>query len=80
MNTLDMETFLALNRLYADYAAAVDNADSYSHEPYQATQRKAFQGMCLALLKANANRGKIKLTATAPNLESAAVEISIGPK
>ena len=27
MNTLDFETWLALNRLYADYAAAVDSAD-----------------------------------------------------
>jgi beta-galactosidase len=57
------------------FLAAVDNADSSSHEPYQARRRKAFQGMCLALLKANASRGKIKLTATAQNLKSAAVVI-----
>jgi beta-galactosidase len=43
----------------AGFVAAVDSADSYSHEPYQAMQRKAFQGMCLALLKANAPRRKI---------------------
>jgi beta-galactosidase len=63
----------------AGFVAAVDSADSYSHEPYQAMQRKAFQGMCLALLKANAPRGKIKLTATAQSLKSAVVAINISP-
>jgi beta-galactosidase len=64
----------------AGFVAAVDNADSYSHEPYQASQRKAFQGMCLALLKANADRGKIKLTATSQNLKGATVEIRVRPE
>jgi len=63
----------------AGFVAAVDNADNNSHEPYQATQRKAFQGTCLALLKANAARGKIKLTATAQGLKTATVEINVSP-
>src|SRR6185295_2028326 len=58
----------------AGLVAAVDSANNNSHEPYQATQRQAFQGVCLALIKANANRGKIKLTATSTNLRSASVE------
>ncbi|HSE33670.1 MAG TPA: glycoside hydrolase family 2 TIM barrel-domain containing protein [Pyrinomonadaceae bacterium] len=63
----------------AGVVAALDSADSYSHEPYQARQRKAFQGMCLALLKASGNRGKIKLTASSPGLKGDAVEVSVGP-
>jgi len=63
----------------AGFVVAVDNADNNSHEPYQATQRKAFQGTCLALLKANAPRGKIKLTATAQGLKTATVEINVSP-
>jgi beta-galactosidase len=59
------------------FVAAVDSANNNSHEPYQATQRQAFQGVCLALIKANANRGKIKLTATFPNLRSASVELTV---
>ena len=59
--------------------AAVDNADSYSHEPYQARQRKAFQGMCLAFVKATGDRGKIKLTATSRGLKGDAIEINVGP-
>lgn len=61
----------------AGVIAAVDSADFNSHEPYQATIRKAFQGMCFAMLKANANSGKIKLTATAPNLKSDTIEIKV---
>lgn len=64
----------------AGEVVAVDSADFNSHEPYQATTRKAFQGICFAMLKANAGSGKIKLTATAPNLKSAAVEIKVSGK
>lgn len=59
------------------FVAAVDSANSNSHEPYQANQRQAFQGMCLALIKANADKGKIKLTAKSPNLKSASIEIAV---
>ena len=59
--------------------AAVDSADSYSHEPYQARERKAFQGMCLAFVKATGDRGKIKLTATSRGLKGDAIEINVGP-
>jgi beta-galactosidase len=63
----------------AGFVASVDSADSNSHDPYQATQRKAFQGMCLALLKANGDKGKIRLAATSQNLKSAAIELSVAP-
>jgi len=63
----------------AGFVAAVDNADSNSHEPYQATQRKVFQGMCLALVKANGDRGKLKLTASSQGLTSAVIELSVAP-
>ena len=61
----------------AGFLAAVDSANSNSHEPYQAGQRQAFQGMCLALIKANADKGKIKVTATSPNLRSTSVELTV---
>ena len=61
----------------AGAVAAVDSADIHSHEPYQVTMRKAFQGICLAMLKANKNSGKIKLTATAQNLKSDSIEIKV---
>jgi len=61
------------------FVAAVDSADNYSHEPYQANSRKAYQGMCLALLKARSDKGKIKLTASSQGLKSAVIELSVAP-
>ncbi len=50
--------------------AAVDNADNASHEPFQATERHAFQGQCIAFVKASATSGKMVVTASAPGLKS----------
>jgi beta-galactosidase len=55
--------------------AAVDNADNASHEPFQANERHAFQGKCVAFVKASALSGKIILTASALGLESGSVNI-----
>lgn len=63
----------------AGFVAAVDSANSNSHEPYQASQRQAFQGTCLALIKANAGKGRIKLTATSSGLRSASIELMVSP-
>jgi beta-galactosidase len=55
--------------------AAVDSADSSSHEPFQATERRAFQGRCVAFVKATGSSGKIVLTATAPGLVAGSIAI-----
>jgi beta-galactosidase len=59
--------------------AAVDNADSASHEPFQANERHAFQGKCVAFVKASAPSGKIILTASAPGLESGSITLKALP-
>jgi beta-galactosidase len=55
--------------------AAVDSANNASHESFQATQRRAFQGRCFAILKATGATGKIILTASAPGLKSSSITI-----
>jgi beta-galactosidase len=55
--------------------AAVDNSDNSSHEPFQATERRAFQGRCVAFVKATGSSGKIVLTATAPGLVAGSIAI-----
>jgi beta-galactosidase len=55
--------------------AAVDNADNASHEPFQATERRAYQGRCFALLKANAARGRLTLSASAQGLAGASITV-----
>ena len=59
---------------------AVDNADLVSHESFQGSERHAFRGRCIAILKATAASGKITLTASAPSLESASIEIEAAAK
>ena len=59
--------------------AAVDNADNASHEPFPAGERHAFQGKCVAFVKASAPSGKIVLTASAPGLESGSITLKALP-
>ncbi len=56
--------------------AAVDNGDISSIEPFQGSERKAYQGRCYAMIKARAARGKIVLTASAPGFPPASITIN----
>jgi len=49
----------------------VDNGNPMSHESYQAAQRRAFHGLCLALVQSTARAGNIRLVASAPGLQPA---------
>ena len=55
--------------------AAVDSADNNSHEPFQATERRAYQGRCFAMIKAKSGSGKITLTASAEGLAAGDITI-----
>lgn len=59
--------------------AAVDSGSIASHEPFQASQRKAFQGRCLAMVKATGPSGRITLTAAADGLPEATVTLKAVP-
>ncbi len=62
----------------AGFIAAVDNADNTSHESFQASERHAFNGRCVAFVKANAASGTISLTASATGLKGASIAIGTG--
>jgi beta-galactosidase len=55
--------------------AAVDNADNASIEPFQASERRAYQGICFAMIKATGAGPKIVITAEAVGLKSGSVAI-----
>jgi beta-galactosidase len=55
--------------------AAVDSADNASIEPFQATERRAYQGVCFALIKATQVGKKILITAEATGLKSGSLAI-----
>ncbi len=59
----------------AGVIAAVDNGDRADPAPYQATERKLFQGQCVALIKAGAGTGAITVTASTPGLPPASISI-----
>ncbi|MGC6430784.1 MAG: glycoside hydrolase family 2 TIM barrel-domain containing protein [Jejuia sp.] len=54
---------------------AVDNGDQTSLESFQANHRKAFSGMCLAILKSSDVKGKIRLYAKSKGLKRATIEV-----
>ena len=55
--------------------AAVDNADMKSQEPFQASERHAYHGTCIAIIRATAATGQIQVTATATGLTDGSVSI-----
>lgn len=59
--------------------AAVDSADNTDHDPFQATKRRAFNGRCVAYIKANGPLGQIMVTARSAALKSNTVTISVAP-
>lgn len=56
---------------------AVDNGNIISHEAYQASERKAFQGSGVALVKANAASGNITLKASVAGLPDATLTVQV---
>jgi beta-galactosidase len=54
----------------------LDNGNPFSHEDFKGTKRKAFNGLCLAVVQSTNKPGTIKLTATSPKLKSATVAIT----
>lgn len=55
-----------------------DNGNPASHEDYQSNRRKAFNGLCLAIVKSNGKTGEIQVRAVSPTLE--ATRVTIGTK
>jgi beta-galactosidase len=56
--------------------AAMDSADPFNHEGFYINQRQAYNGVCFAIVKANAASGKISVEASAEGLSSATTEIT----
>ena len=60
------------------FIAGVDNGFQASLEPFKANYRKAFHGLCLAILQSTEKAGTIKLTASAKGLTSTSITINTG--
>ena len=56
--------------------AGVDNGNQTSMESFKDNKRKAFNGLCLAVIKSGHTKGNIGLKATAVGLQPAQVNIT----
>lgn len=57
---------------------AVDNGDATSHDPFQASYRKAYNGLCLVIVKADKGAtGSFTVKAQSKGLKGSAVTINI---
>ncbi|MCX6894918.1 MAG: DUF4982 domain-containing protein [Verrucomicrobia bacterium] len=59
---------------------AVDNGDATSFEPFQASERNAFNGLALVIVQSTKGAGRIVLKAVSDGLESAKAEINTEAK
>jgi beta-galactosidase len=58
---------------------AVDNGNMMDHDPFQATERKLYQGNTLAILRATGTSGKVTATATADGIPAATLTLTTAP-
>jgi beta-galactosidase len=54
----------------------VDNGDMSNQEDFKGKQKKAFHGMCLALVQSGAEAGQVRVTAASPGLKAATLTIA----
>ncbi|MBT8045010.1 MAG: glycoside hydrolase family 2, partial [Verrucomicrobiae bacterium] len=56
--------------------AAVGNGNAATTEPFQARHRKAFNGLCMLIVRSDDQPGKIKITARSKGLEGAKAHLT----
>lgn len=57
--------------------AAVDNADLFCSESYRGNSRSAYKGRCIAIIRANAPKGEITITASTDGLEGSTTSVDV---
>jgi beta-galactosidase len=56
----------------------LDSGDPQSHEDYKSNRRKAFNGLCMAIIQSTRRPGQIRLTASSPGLQGSTITITTG--
>jgi beta-galactosidase len=54
----------------------LDNGDPQSHESYQSNRRKAFNGLCLAIVQSTGKPGQIRVTVSSPGLRASSITVT----
>lgn len=55
----------------------LDNGNPTSHESYKGTSRKAFNGLCLAIVQSGTQAGNVRIQASAPQLRPGSCEVRV---
>jgi beta-galactosidase len=58
---------------------AVDNGNMMDHDPFEATERKLYDGNAVALLRATGTSGRITVTASADGVPTATLTLTAAP-
>jgi beta-galactosidase len=58
---------------------AVDNGNMLDHDPFQATQRKLYDGHAVVILRATSPAGRVTVTASADGVAPATITLSTAP-
>jgi beta-galactosidase len=74
--TADNEIAFALNG--PGRVIGVGNGDPNSHEPDHASKRRAFNGLCMAIVQSTKEAGEIRIDASSPGLSGATLTIPSG--
>jgi beta-galactosidase len=72
----DADNLVQFSLTSAGTVIATDNGSETSMESFQSPDRKAFHGLCLAVVRSKTNAGNIQLTAKAEGLTDGQVTIS----
>ena len=56
----------------------VGNGNPASHEDFKSNRRKAFNGLCLAIVQSTTKTGQIRVTAASAGLDSGSIIINVG--
>jgi beta-galactosidase len=54
----------------------LDSGNPISHESYKGNRRRAFNGLCLAIVQSTAQPGQIRLNVSAPGIKAATVVLA----
>jgi beta-galactosidase len=75
----DSETRVHFTKTGPAEIIGVDNGNLLDHDPFQATDRKLYEGHALAILRATSSTGTITFTATTDGLPAATITLHTAP-
>ena len=71
----DADNLVDFDIIGPGHIVGLDNGSQISMEPFKASYRKAFHGLCLAIIQSDSKAGDISITASSAGLEPAKLDL-----